>query len=76
MTRINYNGRIIDFPGPIEVEVRICPICSSHEVMRLTNLVPDTVLNDNVKTGFICLECDAVYPDEHDLNTTTVVYHD
>jgi hypothetical protein len=74
MTRIIVDGKILEFDGPIEVEMPVCPICSSPEVMQLSILVPDTVLLPEMKEGYLCLNCDAVFPGKDDLNFTPVIF--
>jgi len=74
MTRIIVNGKEIEFAGPIEVEIPVCPICSSPEVMALNILVPEQVIIPEMKGGYLCLNCDATFPGQDDLNITNVLF--
>lgn len=76
MTRIIVNGKEIEFDGTIEVEIPVCPICSSPEVMALNILVPESVLIPEMKDGYLCLNCDATFPGQDDLNITNVLFDD
>ena len=44
MTRININGKIVEFDGPIEIELNTCPICESPEVVPVEDMVPLSVV--------------------------------
>lgn len=55
------------------LDVRVCPVCGSHEVIRLDRLVPVAVLNPEMIEGYCCLECDAVFPSIDDLNVPEIL---
>ena len=76
MTRIIVNGKEMEFDGPIEVEMPVCPICSSPEVVALNILVPEQVIISEMKDGYLYLNCDAIFPGQDDLNITSVLFDD
>lgn len=76
MTRIIVNGKEMEFDGPIEVEMPVCPICSSPEVVALNILVPEQVIISEMKDGYLCLNCDAIFPGQDDLNYENVIFDD
>lgn len=55
------------------MEFRVCPVCGSPEVIRLDRLVPVEVLLPEMKEGYCCLECDAVFPTRDDLNVPEIL---
>lgn len=62
------------FPGPVTIEVLVCPVCESVEVEDLADLIPASALVSKLKKGVICVECGAIFLGFEDLNRKQISF--
>jgi uncharacterized protein YbaR (Trm112 family) len=76
MTVIGINGTLYAFDGPVTLRIMVCPVCRSSDIENITDLVPESVVLPEFRSGIICPECGAVFVGEEDLDQETRVYTD